>query len=64
VHHADLGLGFGPEDWSDEYLRWELPQALATVPGRIGDPGDARRLLAWLIGRRRDPGAFELEPWF
>jgi maleylpyruvate isomerase len=63
VHHADLGLDYGPEDWPDEYLRWELPRALDTVPGRIPDHGDARRFLAWLIGRRTDPGSFELGPW-
>ena len=63
VHHADLGLGYGPEDWSEEYLRWELPLALQTVPGRIEDPGDARRFLAWVIGRRSDPGSFDLGPW-
>jgi maleylpyruvate isomerase len=63
VHHADLGLDYGPEDWSEAYLRWELPRALATVPGRIGDPGEARRFLAWLIGRRSDPGPPELGPW-
>ena len=63
VHHADLGLDYGPEDWPDEYLRWELPRALQTVPGRIADPGDARRFLAWVIGRRGDPGSLELGPW-
>jgi maleylpyruvate isomerase len=63
VHHADLGMNYRPEDWPEEYLRWELPRSLATVPGRIADPGDARRFLAWLIGRRGDPGALELEPW-
>jgi maleylpyruvate isomerase len=63
VHHADLGLDYRPEDWPEEYLRWELPRVLERVPGRISDPGDARRFLAWLIGRRGDPGAFELEPW-
>jgi len=63
VHHADLGLDYGPEDWPEEYLRWELPRALDGVPGRIRDPGDARRFLAWVIGRRSDPGTFELDPW-
>ena len=41
VHHADLGMDYGPEDWPEEYLRWELPRALEGVPGRIRDPGDA-----------------------
>lgn len=63
VHHADLGLDYGPEDWPDAYLEWELPRALQTVPGRIADPGDARRFLAWLIGRRGDPGGMQLGPW-
>jgi len=63
VHHADLGLDYGPEDWPDEYLQWELPRALGGVPDRLRDPGDARRFLAWLIGRRSDPGSLELGPW-
>jgi len=63
VHHVDLGLGYEPSDWPEAYVAWELPTLLATVPGRVRSPGDARRLLAWLAGRAQGPTAIELEPW-
>jgi maleylpyruvate isomerase len=63
VHHADLGLAYGPGDWPEGYVRWELPRVLTTVPSRVRDPQDVRRLIAWLIGRRDEPGGTHLEPW-
>jgi hypothetical protein len=42
---------------------WELPTILATVPGRVHRPDDARHLVAWLSGRRPAPPAIELDPW-
>jgi maleylpyruvate isomerase len=63
VHHVDLGVGYGPEDWPDGYVRWELPRVLATVPSRVRDPRDTRVLIAWLIGRREEPGPIPFEPW-
>jgi maleylpyruvate isomerase len=56
VHHADLGLDFGPADWSDGLIdRW-LPTLVAALPART----DGRQLLAWALGRRPAP---ELDPW-
>lgn len=63
VHHVDLDLGYGATDWPEEYVSWELPQALATIPKRLRDGADARRLLAWLIGRSRSAGEIDLRPW-
>jgi maleylpyruvate isomerase len=63
IHHVDLGLGYEPSDWPEDYVVWELPMLLATVPGRIARPGDARELVAWLAGRRPVPRAVELDPW-
>ncbi len=63
VHHVDLNLGYRPEDWPDEYLAWELPLAVAGVPDRLQSPADAKRLLAWLIGRAKAPPDVELKPW-
>ena len=63
VHHVDLGIGYGPEDWSEEYVRWELPRVLASLPERIRDPHDAGRTIAWLIGRTDQPGRVRFEPW-
>ncbi|MGH9247192.1 MAG: maleylpyruvate isomerase N-terminal domain-containing protein [Acidimicrobiales bacterium] len=74
VHHADLGLGFTFDDWSDAYVDAELTEQLAKLPARLvavgPDPteelrarlGD-RRLLAWLLGRWSDPDLPELTSW-
>ena len=61
VHRADLGLGYGPDDWPIEYVRTELAfmemQWRARRPmGLTGLPPEAlavpdRRRLAWLLGR-------------
>jgi len=61
VHHADLGLGFGPADWSREYVRFELvrmqmlwasrlPMGMTTLPAAARAAPPHRRL-AWLLGR-------------
>jgi maleylpyruvate isomerase len=63
IHHVDLGLGYEPTDWPDEYVEWELPLILATVPGRVQGEADIRQLVAWLSGRRPLPGAIQLDPW-
>jgi maleylpyruvate isomerase len=63
MRHVDLGLGYEPSDWPDEYVEWELPLILATVPGRVQGQPDIRRLVAWLSGRGPLPGAVQLDPW-
>jgi maleylpyruvate isomerase len=63
VHHADLGLGFGYQDWADGFVADELPRALATVPGRLTDPAARRQLCAWLLDRAPAPGPLPLESW-
>ncbi len=63
IHHVDLGLGYGPEDWSESYVRRELPRALASVPTRLADPTARSRLLAWLVGRASEPGRLDLLGW-
>ncbi|MFZ0919576.1 MAG: maleylpyruvate isomerase family mycothiol-dependent enzyme [Candidatus Dormiibacterota bacterium] len=63
VHHVDLGLGYEATDWPAEYVRWELPMALARVPDRLTRPEDAQRLLAWLTGRASSIDGIELRPW-
>ena len=61
VHRADLGLGYGPEDWPGELVREDLAvmemRWNARRPmGMTGLPDAAKRLpphirLAWLLGR-------------
>jgi maleylpyruvate isomerase len=63
MHHVDLDLGYEPSDWPDEYVDWELPLILATVPGRVQGETDRRQLVAWLSGRGPLPGAVQLDPW-
>ena len=62
IHHADLGLDFGIEDWSDDYVELELPRTLARLHERIAEP-DRRRVLAWLLGRREEPAWPPIGPW-
>jgi maleylpyruvate isomerase len=61
VHHADLGLGFGPDAWPASYVDTELPRTLAGLPARL-TLDDRRALLAWLIGRS-ESGPPDLPPW-
>jgi maleylpyruvate isomerase len=63
VHHVDLGVGYGPEDWPEGYVAWEMPRVLATVQARVPDPDEARRLIGWMIGRRDEPGGITFDPW-
>lgn len=63
IHHVDMGVGYETSEWPDAYVEWDLPVLLATVPGRLGDPGDARAMLAWLAGRAPLPTRLELKPW-
>ncbi len=35
VHHADLGLGFGWQDWSDAYVARELERTVAVLAPRL-----------------------------
>jgi len=63
VHHVDLGLGYEPSDWPEDYVTWELPVLLVTVPNRVHRTDDVRDLVAWLSGRWPVPTAIELDPW-
>jgi maleylpyruvate isomerase len=63
IHHVDAGTGYGPQDWPEEYVRRELPLLLATVPDRLADEAERRRLLAWLTGRSPSSGELDLGPW-
>jgi maleylpyruvate isomerase len=63
VHHVDLGLGYQPADWPDEYIARELPLAVAGLPRRVTDPSQRRLLLAWLFDRADQPPALDLGGW-
>lgn len=73
IHHADLGLAFNWEDWSDAYVEAELERTRPGLPDRLPIGVDAasvlntppRRLLAWLVGRLDgEPGEFPaIDPW-
>lgn len=62
VHHVDLGLGYEPAHWSDDYVQWELRVSLERLPSRL-TPEDSRRFLCWLIGRSEWPEGLEPAPW-
>jgi maleylpyruvate isomerase len=63
MHHVDLGLGYEPSEWPEDYVAWELPMLLETVPGRVPGLEDRRALLAWLAGRSSLPMEIELSSW-
>jgi len=63
IHHVDMGAGYESEDWPEEYVRRELAALLVTVPGRLADAGQRRRLLAWMAGRSASPGQLDLDRW-
>lgn len=62
MHHSDLGLAYSPLDWPEEYVAWELPGLLATVPERLTAPG-RRQLMAWLAGRGPLVASTKLADW-
>ncbi|MGP9501549.1 maleylpyruvate isomerase N-terminal domain-containing protein [Specibacter sp. AOP5-B1-6] len=51
MHHVDLGRGYTSANWPEEYVAWDLPVLLTTVPDRLGSGEERRRLMAWLAGR-------------
>lgn len=63
MHHVDLGLGYTPLDWPDEYVAWDLPQLLATAPERLGSSSSRRLFMAWLAGRGPLDSETTLNPW-
>lgn len=63
MHHVDLGRGYTPLEWSDDYIAWDLPVLLATVPERLSSPSQQRSLMAWLAGRGPLDASTTLAPW-
>jgi maleylpyruvate isomerase len=63
MHHVDLGLGYTPLDWPEEYVAWDLPVLLATVPGRLRSIGDRQQFMAWLAGRGPLQASSTLTAW-
>lgn len=63
MHHVDLGLGYTPLDWPDDYVAWDLPELLSSVPQRLGSAGERRRFMAWLAGRGPLDAKSTLGPW-
>lgn len=67
IHHADLGLGYTPADWPENFvegtLESELPALRAHHPDvRVPDLPRAE-LLAWLIGRPMRDGLPAVPAW-
>lgn len=67
VHHADLGVGYTPADWSEEFVRIELGVRERAWIERAGGDRDSlppavlelapHERVAWLLGRREVSGA-------
>lgn len=63
MHHVDLGLGYGPLHWPEEYAAWDLPILLSTVFERLSAAGDRRKFMVWLAGRGALDAATTLSRW-
>ena len=63
IHHVDMGTGYEPTAWPDDYVARELRLTVAGLPDRVADAGQRRRLLAWLVGRAGDPGSLDVAAW-
>lgn len=63
MHHVDLGRGYTPGDWPDEYVAWDLPLLLATAPERLDSSNSRRLFMAWLAGRGPLDSGTTLNPW-
>jgi maleylpyruvate isomerase len=74
VHHVDLGLGYGYEDWPATYVGLDLRNAAmawrSRMPmGQTNLPAAALALpveqrLAWLLGRLEVDGLPRVPPWW
>jgi len=56
IHHSDLGIGFGPEQWPISFAEQLVDELLNDVPDR----SDPRRLAGWLTDRSGPP---PIAPW-
>ncbi|AIY00159.1 hypothetical protein ART_0560 [Arthrobacter sp. PAMC 25486] len=63
MHHVDLGLGYTPLDWPEEYVDWDLTVLLASTSSRMGSPDTRRAFMAWLAGRGPLDPDTSLKPW-
>ena len=62
VHHADLGLGYGPADWPGGYVSAALPGVVTGLPRRAAKPPAETWLLrsadtgeTWLVDATSEP---------
>lgn len=62
IHHVDLGMSYGYAEWPEDYVRLELPRALAALPDRLHDSSQ-RPFLAWLLGRAEQPDTLDIDGW-
>lgn len=62
IHHVDLGLGYTPADWPEEYVAWDLQTLLERAAERLASD-DRRKFMAWLSGRGPLDPETRLAPW-
>jgi uncharacterized protein (TIGR03083 family) len=56
VHLVDLGIGYSPQEWSQEFVDRAFPRLLTG----LGKRADHRDVMAWLLGRGPAP---QVDPW-
>ncbi len=63
MHHVDLGVGYTPQDWPEDYVAWDLEVLVTTLPERLGSAAGRRDFMAWLAGRGPADPTWSLAPW-
>ncbi|MGP5022878.1 maleylpyruvate isomerase N-terminal domain-containing protein [Glutamicibacter arilaitensis] len=62
MHLVDLGLGYSPSQWPEEYATWDLDNLLATVPERLASSVARTMMVVWLAVRGPSGEEFTLGP--
>jgi maleylpyruvate isomerase len=60
IHHVDLGLGYGPADWPEDFVERTL-LFVHSRTGAVDAVGDPAEVLAWRLGRGAGPSVRRLD---
>jgi len=62
AHHVDLGLGYSPKDWPQQFIDVALPATMQVFPALRQRPDADRSIIgSWGVVREDGPGAWGLQ---